>query len=64
MRAELASRVDQIAVLHSERHQMQLEVSHRFYFRSTPISARRNACYTIAHTACQVCTPRGLLNAA
>ena len=27
MRAELAGRVDQISALHSERHQMQLEVS-------------------------------------
>ena len=26
MRAEMAGRVDQISALHSERHQMQLEV--------------------------------------
>ena len=32
MRAELAGRVDQISALHSERHQMQLEVSITLFF--------------------------------
>ena len=39
MRAELASRVDQIAALHSERHHMQLEVCPLFKLLTAYLTA-------------------------
>ena len=50
MRAELAGRVDQISALHSERHQMQLEVSLKLSLCLSGLSRKRSL-HFLCHVA-------------